>query len=195
MIENTRYYWGTPARVLHWLAALLIVSLFLHGELYLEDHEKGAGAAFQLGLHASAGVTLAVITLARLFWRVGNETPLLPAHMTPFERVAAEGVQVVLYLLTFAVILTGWAMTGSLGQEVTMRLFGLIPVPAGPADLAKPTKKLAEDAHELLAMVLIGIATMHAAAALWHHFVKGDSILRRMVIGRQRQRQRNRTPS
>lgn len=179
MIWNSAYYWGLPAKVLHWLAALLVLVLFVHGTIWLDDwDEAGAAGRGAIAWHAAAGMTLAAVMVARMLWRFVNRTPMMPAATPDWEKKAAHLAHAALYAVTFAVALTGWLSTAAVIPVVPSYLFWLIAVPAPAFDGGKLIREL----HELAADMLIALAAAHALAALWHHYVKKDSVLRRMMM-------------
>lgn len=188
MIWNSAYYWGIPAKVLHWLAAVLVAVLFIHGNVWLDDwDEHGAAGRGALTWHAAAGMTLALVMLLRMLWRFVNRTPMMPAATPDWEKRAAHLAHAALYAITFAVAVTGWLSTAAVTPPAQSYLLWLIEVP-GPGWNGG---KLIRELHELAADVLIAFAAAHALAALWHHFVKKDSVMRRMLLrGQVRQRQR-----
>lgn len=189
MIWNSAYYWGIPAKILHWVAAVLLVAIYADGVLVLEDWRTRGGAGHgALAWHAAAGLSLAAFMLARLLWRVLNRTPMMPAATPEWERMAARAAHSALYAATFLVALTGWLMTARIEPPLAPKLFWLLGLPA-PAfvsglDLAR--------LHAVLAHLLMALAAAHALAALWHHFVKHDSVLRRMLLRGRNPRARSR---
>jgi len=186
MIWNSAYYWGIPAKILHWVAAVMVVVIYVDGVLLLDDwDEKGASGRALLAWHVAAGVTLAAVMLGRLLWRFVNKTPMMPAASPPWEKFAAHAAHAALYVVTLLVTLTGWLMTGGVKPPIEPLLFWLYPVPASSVS----STKLVAEVHEILAHLLVILAVAHAAAALWHHYVKRDSILKRMLMrGRVRNR-------
>lgn len=179
MIWNSAYYWGIPARALHWAAALLVAVLFIHGSLWLEDWddagEAGRGA---LAWHASAGITLIAVMLVRLVWRLFNRTPMMPAVTPDWEKRVAHLAHAGLYAVTFVAALTGWLATGGIEPPLRSQLFWLLDVPPPGWSGGEIVREL----HELSVNLLVALAAAHAVAALWHHFVMQDSILRRMLL-------------
>ncbi|MBX3680472.1 MAG: cytochrome b [Rhodocyclaceae bacterium] len=171
---------GDPPRhpalsiALHWISALAIVAAFvlvLGRELF---DEKAVRAMLLTG-HRSAGLLVLVITAARLVTRHRRE--VTQATESGFERLVAGAVHTVLYLMMIALPLLGWALSSARGHVVS--LFGMIDLPALVARNVDLADQLG-DIHETLAWTLLGFACVHAAAALWHHFVRGDAILRAM---------------
>lgn len=191
MIFNSAYYWGIPARILHWLAAVLLLVVFVHGSFVLDDwDEMGHSGRAALAWHAAGGITLGAVMVLRLLWRFANRTPMMPAATSVWERRVAHLAHGALYVLTVLAVLSGWMLAGGVSPPVEVRLFGLVPVPVlmGPAG-GRWVNAVLAGLHEGIAVLLVALAGVHALAALWHHFVLGDSVLRRMLLrGRVRHR-------
>ena len=173
---RTRY--DTIAMGLHWLiAALLIFMLFL-GEGLMEE-EDGFGA-FGPSLHVSIGSAILILNVFRLIWRLFNPPPAYPAGMAPWERMAAKATHVLFYVLLIGIPLTGWLATPKFLSEeeavAGLTLFGAFPLPGAPS-LGLPMKGL----HEIGSNVGIVLLALHVLAALKHHFVNRDDVLRRML--------------
>jgi cytochrome b561 len=114
----------------------------------------------------------------RLAWRWSNPTPTLPDTLKPYERTLARLTHALLYVLLFAVPLSGWLMSSARGFPVSW--FGFLQLP----DLVPKNKALYEallTTHGILAWTLGVVATVHLVAALKHHFVLKDDVLRRML--------------
>jgi cytochrome b561 len=158
----------------------MVLGLFAHG-LWMEDIPDTA-AHFQIWLHSAVGITLLLVAAAGWLWWLTNTAPAEPATMPQWQQHAARFAHWALYALIFGVAITGWALTSTLREPVSIDLFGLIGVPQllafGPAD-----HELIEEAHEILANALIALVVVHVGAALWHHFVLRDNVLRRMLGG------------
>ena len=193
MIFNTLYYWGTPAKLLHWAGALMILFLYIHGLIVVDDDGVVQKANdTQVYLHAATGVTLGLLMLGRYLWRLINKIPMLPAKTPHWEKKLAGVAHVGLYVATFITIVAGWLLSGALQPAVDVRLFGFIPIPtlALFAD-DKSARDMLALVHELAAHLLMVMVVLHVFAALWHHFVQRDSVLKRMWLrGQNRQRQR-----
>ncbi|HRY07482.1 MAG TPA: cytochrome b [Hyphomicrobiaceae bacterium] len=192
MIFNTLYYWGSPAKWLHWIGAAMILFLYLHG-LIVVDGEGGVKAAntTQVFVHAATGVTLGLLMLGRYLWRLANKIPMLPAKTPNWEKKIAVIAHIGLYIATFITIFGGWLLAGTLQPAVPVKLFGLIPIPTLSLFHDKGALKALEFVHQLAAHFLIIMVVLHVFAALWHHFIQRDSVLRRMWLrGQNRPRQR-----
>jgi cytochrome b561 len=170
---GTRY--TTTAVVLHWLLALLIIGSFVVGVTMSEM----AFSPLQLKLfnwHKWAGVTILLLSAARLLWRLSHRPP--PALPAPaWQAHAAALAHGLLYALFFAVPLAGWAYSSAAGFPVV--LFGVLPLP----DFVAKDRVLAEalrDLHGSLAWLLGAVVLLHVAAALKHQFIDRDGLMRRM---------------
>jgi cytochrome b561 len=131
-----------------------------------------------LSRHKSVGITILALVFLRLGWRWANPTPTLPSTLKPYERALARGTHLLLYVLLFAIPLTGWTMSSARGFPVSW--FGFVQLP----DLVPKNKALYEtlvSVHETLAWSLMAIVALHIGAALKHHFVLNDDVLRRML--------------
>jgi cytochrome b561/polyisoprenoid-binding protein YceI len=177
ILRNTPRSWGAVSQLLHWLIVALIAiqaTLGLLGLLLPIGVEKLA----VLARHKSVGLTILGLATLRLLWRWLNPIPLLPRDLKPLERCLAHGTHAALYLLLFAMPLTGWIMSSARGFSVSW--FGLCQLP----DLAPKSEPLYQAmirTHAVLAACLAVIVALHVAAALKHHFLLKDDTLRRML--------------
>ncbi|MEP7246841.1 MAG: cytochrome b [Gammaproteobacteria bacterium] len=176
-IRNTTVRWGSAAQLLHWAIVALIITQFVLANM--SNHlPLGMAKLAVLARHKSVGITILGLAILRLLWRWVNPTPGLPNTLKPYERVLAKLTHVLLYALIFAMPLTGWVMSSARNFPVSW--FNLVQLP----DLVGPNRPLYDvlhQTHEILAFTLIGVAVLHAAAAIKHHFVLKDDVLRRML--------------
>ncbi len=176
-IRNTPRRWGAIAQLFHWVIVLLIVAQFTLATLF-DDLPAGAKKLTLLSRHKSIGITILILALLRVLWRSANLTPALPGTLKPYERSLARLTHVLLYVLLFAVPLSGWTMSSARGFPVSW--FGLWQLP----NLVPKNKVLYEfllTTHGVLAWSLGIVATVHLVAALKHHFMLKDDVLRRML--------------
>ena len=166
------------AVALHWAIALLVLSTIPLG-LYGANAE-GDLARLAKDVHKPIGILILALTLVRVGWRLGHVPPALPDTMTPALRRIARGTHVAFYVLLLLLPLSGWWMSSAVPvrHPISMGLFDVpfLPVPrgfasAGPAHLV----------HTVLGFLMIGLAALHIAAALKHHFVDKDAVLARML--------------
>lgn len=184
-LRNTRSGYGLVAILFHWTMALLIIGLFLFGK-YMTGLDPMAPDTFTLyQLHKSLGFLVLTLVLARLAWRFANPSPPLPKTMPRIERLAAHLGHAGLYALMLAIPLSGWLMVSASPWGIPTVVFDTLPVPHLPVPSTLGTKAEAEstlkEVHELLANGLLLLVLLHAAAALKHHFLNRDDVLRRMV--------------
>lgn len=196
MIFNTLYYWGTPAKLLHWLGAAMILFLYFDGLLirYVPAATPAADEG-KIYVHAAVGVTLGLLMLGRYLWRIINKIPMLPAKTPNWEKKMAAVAHIGLYVATAIAIVAGWLLAGTKTPAVQVELFGFIPIPTLAVTADKATIATLRLVHELAGHLLIVMVVLHIFAALWHHFIQRDSVLKRMWLrgqNQQRQRQRQR---
>jgi cytochrome b561 len=175
--SNTEQSYGAVAKFLHWAIVILIIAQYVIIES-AEDLPDGLEKLQIVSNHKSLGMLVFLLALARIGWRIVNRGKPAPVPMPDWQRIAAAAGHGVLYLLILAMPLSGWAMSSSANYPVT--LFGWFQFPA----LVAPDPGLheaLEEVHEVLFNVIVAVATAHAAAALYHHFVLKDDSLRRML--------------
>jgi len=162
--------------VLHWLTAAAVAALWLMGQLV--DDFEGVGRIYDRSSHILLGVVLIGVVAVRLFWRATGGRKLPPAE-TGLKQVAATAVHYALYALLIAMLATGVANELVRGDII----FNLGRLPSiAPGD--KELRHTIEDIHGLLANGILILAGLHAAAALVHHYVWKDNVLRRMLASR-----------
>ena len=181
--SETRY--GTVAMILHWLIAIAIITLLVVGK-YMEGLPNSDPSKFFLyQMHKSSGLTVLVLSIARIVWRLTNVVPPLPAA-TPFLlRWAAHASHLAFYVLIIAIPLSGWAAASTSSSGVPTVWFGLFEVPSFPGlpegEAREEAHEFAEEVHELLGNLMILLLIVHVGAALKHHFWDRDTVLRRML--------------
>jgi cytochrome b561 len=132
--------------------------------------------------HKSLGLTILVLSLLRVGWRLANPPPPLPATMTRIERKAAKTLHGLFYLLTLGLPLVGWAMVSASPLGLPTMFFGLFEWPhiAWLAGLG-PVEAAFKTAHRAMGYAFIGLLALHVAAALKHHLIDRDDVLARML--------------
>lgn len=179
--RNSADTWGAVARVFHWLIAALILVQFIIGSI-AEDMKLTPAKLDLFVWHKSIGVTVLVLALLRLLWRLGNPPPVAPAGTASWERRLAAAAHWVLYALIFAVPLSGWWVSDA--SRVPFKAFFSVPMPDFIAT-DRAVQEAAAEVHEALTMTLLVVVIVHVAAALRHHFLLHDDVLRRMLKGRR----------
>jgi cytochrome b561 len=175
--QNTKARYSAVAQAFHWIIAALIVTQFtlgwMQGDLPLGMHKLAL-----LARHKSFGMTILMLAVLRLLWRLFNRPPELPSGMSKIERVLARATHTAFYVLLFAMPLTGWMMSSAKNYSVSW--FGRFTWP----NIIAPNERafeLLRSAHDILSYVLFAIAILHILAALKHHFWNKDDVLIRML--------------
>jgi cytochrome b561 len=170
-----------PARLLHWLMALLIVAMIFIGvgmvSSVSEWHE------WLIDVHKPLGLAILILAVLRLSVRLRHPPPALPADLPALQRLAAYASHWLLYALMLAIPLVGWAMLSAGGYPVmlsdSLRLPPIFPV--GPTAFA-----VLRHLHTWLAMLLFVTFLGHMAAALYHGLIRRDGVLSSMTIEKHR---------
>jgi len=179
-IRNDADRWGWVSLALHWLTALMVLGLVVVGLLMQEL--PNSLTKFQIyALHKSFGITVLALTVMRLLWRMFAGAPPPVPGMPRWQRLAAGLSHGALYLILLAMPLSGWlyhSASGAVPRQ--LEWFKLFPLPS----LSERDKAVADFAlamHEWLFLALAAIVTVHALAALKHHYVDRDRTLVRML--------------
>lgn len=171
----TRY--TATAIALHWLTALLVIVTFPLG-IYMHGLQLSPFKLQLVSYHKWVGVTIFLLTVARLAWRLKHAPPPLPDSIPAWQQRAAQGLHHLLYVLLLLIPVSGWLMSSAKGVPVVY--LGLVQLP----DLVGKDKGLGdtlEEVHEMLNFGLLALVGMHIAAALKHHFFDRDTTLLRML--------------
>jgi cytochrome b561 len=164
------------AIALHWIIAAAILCTFALG-LYMHELPLSPTKLKLYSYHKWIGVTIFVLVLFRLLWRVTHRPPPPPPGMPAWQHRAAAAAHAALYLLTLAIPLSGWLMSSATGFQVVY--LGVLPIP----DLVGKDKVLADqlkDLHYYLNILMFVVVVLHVAAALKHHVMDRDDVLSRM---------------
>jgi cytochrome b561 len=188
MLRNSQGDWGWPSKLLHWIAALVVLVLLVHGWWMVHMTPRPERAA-NYAWHAAIGYDLLALLVLRLLWRWLNPVPAMPADLKRWEVIAARAGHIGLYLLLFASSLTGWALAGTFRRPFALDLFG-IPIPqllSGPGP-DRLYHNLAEEAHTITSYLLAALIVVHIVGSLRHHFIKRNDMMRRMWFGNRADR-------
>lgn len=163
---------------LHWLMALMLIANFSLGVFMVDIPGLTPAKLRYFSWHKWAGVTILLVATVRLLWRLGHPAPALPDTMPAWEKLAARTSHALLYVLLFAVPLSGYFYTLSAGVPVVY--FGVIELPVliGKDPALKP---VLQAVHFWLNMLLAATVALHVLAALKHRLIDHDSVLGRML--------------
>ncbi len=183
-MAGQRSHYSTVAIWLHWIIAFIVIGNLIGGltiDYWFDSPDpamKATGATI-MGLHKSLGLTVIVLTLARLAWRIANPPPPLPSHMTPLELGLAKATHGLFYALMLLMPLSGWAMVSTAKRVAPVSWFGVVEVPALP--LSRGLSEVFDASHLLLGYLAFAVIVLHVAGALKHHFLDRDDVLARMI--------------
>jgi cytochrome b561 len=177
MIGKTGAGYTSTAKALHWLIVLLLIAQFVFA--WTMPHiGRNTPVTTLIGLHFSFGVVIIAAAILRLLWRLAHVEPPPVEGVPPWQTASARIVHWLLYVLIFAVPILGWINASWRGMPVA--LFG-VPLPQ-----LVPTRAAGwawtGDVHALVAnYAMLGLVGLHVAAALYHHFIRRDRVLQRML--------------
>lgn len=182
-MNNTSTSYGYVSIFLHWLSALSIFGLFGLGYFmvdltYYHEWYKTAPE-----LHKSIGIVFFVLMMFRLLWRVKQIQPShLPTHSS-LEQKAGKITHTLLYWLMLTIMVAGYLISTADGRGI--EVFEFVTIPA-IGSIIENQEDIAGVVHKWLAYVLVGLALLHALAALKHHFIDKDNTLNRIIGKRQK---------
>jgi cytochrome b561 len=171
-LKTTPHHYGSVARALHWATALAIFGLLITGQM-LETNDPSAKLT-ALSLHAPLGLSVLVLTLARLGWWGLVDTRPKPLG-AGVQVLAAKAAHVVFYLLMLGMVTSGMAMMLLSGA-------GDILSGAAPGPLPDFRDYLPRIPHGIGAKLMIAMIVVHVGAALYHHTILKDTTLKRMGL-------------
>ena len=167
----------TSAKVLHWLSAVLIISMLFVGVSMIQSLATWQNSA--LVLHQSFGVLVLLLVCVRLVNRLFIQTPALPNDLNAMQHFAAKATQVALYVLMIALPISGWLMRNAAGLPVSF--FGMFQLPLLVSE-GIASYGLYRELHGIIAWALFGMIVMHVSAALHHGLIRQDSVLPSMLF-------------
>jgi cytochrome b561 len=168
---------SAAAKSLHWLTALLLAMQFVIGWI-MPDIGRGMQPESLMNLHLSIGALIMVATLVRVAWRLFHGVPAPEASLPAWQERTGRVLHAALYVLIFALIVTGWSYASMRGWTVTV--FGILSLPALVAQESGIGRTIGE-LHSLLTWVLLGAVGLHVAAALAHLVFWRDRVMQRML--------------
>lgn len=177
-LRNGTQTYGLVTRLLHWSTAVLIVGLiwlgwWMVGLSYFHRWYQDA-----LYAHRAFGVIVFVLGVLTLLWRALSPSPAAVATLKPWEKWLGTAMHHLLFLMVFAIPVTGYLISISAGQAIDV--FGLFEVPA-LITVGGRLRDLAIDVHYYLAYATALLVLLHAGAAIKHQLIDRDGTLARML--------------
>lgn len=171
---NMQQSYDSVAKILHWAIVILILPMLYYGFQAENLTREERGAYFQS--HAGIGLIILVLMLARLVWRMGHPVPALPAGMPRWQQIASKASHHGLYLLVILQPLLGLLLTTT--SKGNLKPFGLFGLHIAQNDMLH---EIGETLHGLNAWLITAVILLHTGAALYHHFIRHDNVLKRML--------------
>ncbi|MEN6544136.1 cytochrome b [Parvibaculum sp.] len=172
-MTNVQPYSGV-AKAFHWTLVVL-VALMLYGGWTVEDLPKEERLGV-MQIHAGIGITVLVLMLARLLYRLRHPAPALPADLPRWQVIGSKAAHRGLYFFVILQPLIGLAIATT--SKFNLQAFGVLGLQIAPNEAIHD---LAEELHEVNALIIAALVAVHAGAALYHHFIRHDSVLKRML--------------
>lgn len=176
-MPEPRNRYSTVSLTLHWLTAALVLTQVL----LIAAHEATEGPLSRefVQIHKSVGLTILVLTLGRIVWRLANPAIPLPDAMPRWQKLLARATHILFYVFLIAMPLVGWAASSAGGREIIW--FGLFEWPPLPIGGGREMAGSLMDLHELAAKGLYVLIALHVIGALKHQFIDRDNVLHRMI--------------
>lgn len=176
MIKNSVSSYGSVAKLLHWLIFLMVVIMIFVG-YFMDDIKNEALKDQVFNMHKISGLTVLCLMILRLLWAIVNVKPKLPAGTPRWQHAAEHIVHGLLYLFLIAMPLAGWVGSVSAGYAPHFFQWNI----ALPIAKNKQLSDFCFSVHDTVAVLIIIVVSLHAVAAVYHHVVKKDDVLRRML--------------
>jgi cytochrome b561 len=168
--------YGVVSRGFHWLTVLLVFTMIPVGLIMTQDLPRSIQNPLFI-LHKGLGVVVLVVVALRLGWRAFNPPPPLPAAIPAPQRLAAAATHAGLYALLMVMAVSGYVRVTAGGFPIELLVaFGVPPLLAENEPLAETAKAV----HAAAAFALIGLVSVHVAAASYHGIVRRDGVFSRM---------------
>lgn len=176
-MELSRY--TSPAIGLHWIVALLVLGQFALGWWMLDIAKSPPGPrAYWFNAHKSIGLSIGLLVLARIAWRIGHRAPALPVTLPRWQALAAKASHLLLYLCMIVMPLSGYL--GSSFSKYPIKYFG-VTLPHWGWE-APALKELCSQIHFATVWLFMALVALHIAAALKHLLVNRDGVFERMWL-------------
>jgi len=176
---STRLHYGAVAQVFHWATAILVVAAYVYGPGGVEQRVYSVARDFDRQLHETLGTAVLILVLLRLAWRAYDRAPDDPP-MPAWMRLSSKLVHLLIYILLLALPFTAISGAWLEGHPVTL----LANIRFGPlVPEAHDVGSTIALIHTWLGQAILWVAGVHAAAALYHHFILRDRVLRSMLPG------------
>jgi cytochrome b561 len=173
--QGARY--SGVAMLLHWVIAIAVIVNWRLAESAHEGPREAAGAL--MSTHKAIGMTILLLTVLRLIWRLAHPSVVRTPNLKPWERVLAKTVHVTFYVLLLGLPLLGWVASSSFGKSIDW--FGVFQIPTLPVAHNEHAGETLFDIHHTLGGAMVWLIALHVAGALKHTVIDRDGTLWRML--------------
>jgi cytochrome b561 len=174
--KNSSEEYGSIAKFFHWTISIAIILMLIIG-YFMEDFSQPYHS-LATTCHKSLGITILFLAALRLLWKIINPK-LSPPTNNAFHNAMAICMHGALYLIMFIMPLSGWVMSTAAGK--ISNLFWLYPFPMPGIPKNPELAHQAHDIHGYIAYAIVALLLAHIGAAFYHHIIKKDNILARML--------------
>jgi cytochrome b561 len=189
-VRSTSETWGAVTRWLHWLSAALIIFGLTHG-YWMANFLPRAQRLTHYWFHSLVFVYFALLLLIRIAWRLSEPNPRQPPESAAWERAAAHLGHLALYALTIAVLVTGYLNWSAFPARfdparaplMDLWLFAIYQLPGIHFQTDRAVFQFWEHTHAYLSWALAALVVVHILAAVRHHSIKRNNVMRRMWRG------------
>lgn len=164
------------AKAIHWISALTIFALFTVGYWMVDLNYYSEWYKIAPHWHKSIGLILLILTIFRIVWKILTQTPEIEGE--DWEKVGAKLAHSIIYILLFSIFISGYMISTADGRGIDIFKWFTLP---GFGSIIENQEDIAGQIHFFAAYSLIGLALVHAIAALKHHFINKDNTLKKML--------------
>lgn len=181
MNDQAQARYSTGAMLFHWIIAILVIVNWRIAEA--AEHLEGAEKAATIAPHKAIGITILVLTILRLLWRLTHKAPPMSDLIPKWQRALSKAVHIIFYVLLIGLPIGGW-LAGSFAS-MPIDYFGLFTIPTLPVEQNYDTAGAIIKQHAFGGEVLIYLVALHILGALKHTFIdKVNGIGRMLPFGR-----------
>ena len=173
---QTRSSYSAVSMTLHWVIAALVIGQIL---LVSAADQEGPNAGLWMTMHKSGGISILLLTLFRLGWRLKHPAIPLPVTTPRWQRLAARTTHILFYVVLLVMPLTGWLASSAADRAIEW--YGLFNWPLLPIGGGRQTAGLMMEIHGAVVKSLYILIALHIAGALKHYFIDRDNVLQRML--------------
>jgi cytochrome b561 len=179
LVRNTTAEWGAIQQLLHWLVVIAVFAQLVLGFSYAGLPSDSAMWRQLFPIHTTLGLSIGLVMLLRLGWRLVNPVPLLPETLKSWQKSLARVTHWLLYLLLIGLPIGGYILVSTHGQPVPFYGWSLPPLMAVADN--EPLRAAIWTMHAAGSFLVALLVLLHIIGALRHEWLLRDNVLRRMT--------------